>query len=367
MMQLPEAPTRRAMGFIHRHPALVLALIALSLAGVFGLVRYGPGIRITSRIQDLLPESAPSVQASELLEKRLGSVDMLVVTLMSDDLDRVRPVLPRIAARLEALEEVHSVQWRLDVDMLNRNALIIFPTLAELEDYYRELTDEIRAAVKRELKLFDDDEDEAGAGEDGAAKGAEPEEPDRTFVWGEWEHDDGLSNLGRTFREKAGEYREFFYNRDYTTLGLKVFPTQGSGNIDFCRRIMKVTEDEVRAVVEAELGPIGPEGVVTRIDLGGGYRNALEQVKSVQGDMVSSAGLSFGLLALVVMVFFRSVRAFFAVIFPLIVGIAWTVGFVSVTVGYLNLITAFIFAVLLGLGIDFGIHFYGRYREERAA
>ncbi|MEZ4435108.1 MAG: MMPL family transporter [bacterium] len=37
-------------------------------------------------------------------------------------------------------------------------------------------------------------------------------------------------------------------------------------------------------------------------------------------------------------------------------GIAWTVGLVALTVGYLNLITAFIFAVLLGLGIDFGIH-----------
>ena len=37
---------------------------------------------------------------------------------------------------------------------------------------------------------------------------------------------------------------------------------------------------------------------------------------------------------------------------------------VAVTIGYVNLITAFIFAILLGLGIDFGIHFFARYKEE---
>ena len=38
----------------------------------------------------------------------------------------------------------------------------------------------------------------------------------------------------------------------------------------------------------------------------------------------------------------------------------------ELTLGYVNLITAFIFAILLGLGIDFSIHF-ARYREEFAA
>ena len=51
---------------------------------------------------------------------------------------------------------------------------------------------------------------------------------------------------------------------------------------------------------------------------------------------------------------------------PVVLGVVWTLGIVSITIGYLNLITAFIAAVLLGLGIDFGLHFYARYREERA-
>jgi hypothetical protein len=357
MMQLPERPTRRALGVIHAHPYLVLLGLLASLLAVWATVAFGPGIHITSRIHDLLPESAPSVQASEMLSKRLGSADILVVTLKTDQFDQVREALPKIAADLEALEDVHHVQWRLNVDMINRNALIMFPTHAELEDYYRELRKAIRDAVKKQLKLFDDDDDEV----------KEAPEPERTYLWGEWEHDDGLSELGRTFRRKKGAWREYFYNRAYTTIGLKVYPTKGSGDLKFCQQILDHVDVAVRESVAKHLGAIGPRAAITQIDLGGGYRDALDQSNQVRGDMLGSAATSFALLALVIILFFRSLRAFFCIMLPLVMGIAWTIGFVAITVGYLNLITAFIFAVLLGLGIDFGIHYYGRWREERAA
>ena len=37
----------------------------------------------------------------------------------------------------------------------------------------------------------------------------------------------------------------------------------------------------------------------------------------------------------------------------------------SLAIGDLNVITAFLFIILLGLGIDFGIHIFARYRAER--
>lgn len=357
MLKMPERPTRRLVGSIHAHPYLWL-LGAVLVTAV--MLNFGRTIQLRSNIKDLLPESAPSVKAMEVLDKRLGSADLLVVTLMTNDFDAVKAALPGIADAVRALPDVRKVDWRLDVAMIDKNALIVFPTLAELEDYYKELTDAIRKAVKKSLKLFDDDEPAAKAAIPGVEDGA-------TLAWAEIEFDDGLSNLSRTFRSKRGDYREFFYNREYTTIGFQVYPTTGSGNLSFCRKILKEVGDIVDAEVTQRLGAIGPDGVVKRVDLGGGYRSALQQSNQIKDDMASSAGISFILLALVVILFFRSIRAVFCVLVPLIFGISWTVGLVALTVGYLNLITAFIFAVLLGLGIDFGIHFYGRYREERAA
>lgn len=364
MQTLPEAPVRRVVGAIHRHPYLVF-FIGLAFAVLSGLLAGGmlvPGTKLglKSKIQDLLPGSSPSVQASELLKKRLGSADILVVTLMTDQFDQVKEALPMLASRLEALPDVREVRFKNDVKMLRQNALIIFPTLAELQDYYKDLTTQIRDAVKKEMQLFDEEE-ETGVKADGKAK------VDTTLAWAEIETDDGLSEIGRTFRRKAGQYKEYFYNASYTTIGLKVYPTQSSSDLAFSRKILEDVEGELTKALTERFGGVGEGKVVTRIDLGGGYRNAIEQMSQIQGDMVSSAGISFAILALIVIVFFRSIRALFCVMVPLILGTAWTLGFATLAIGYVNIITAFIFAVLLGLGIDFGIHFYGRYREERAA
>ncbi len=354
LLALPEPPIRRLLTAIHRRPYLWLAgALLLSV----GAVMAGRTIKLKSRIQDLLPGSAPSVQAMEVLEKRLGSADVLVVTLMSHDLDAVKPVLPEVAAAIEALPDVTKVVWRQDITLIERNALTIFPTAEELEDYLEELRSEIKKAVSKRLDLF---------GEEGEGEPADAE-PRRTFSWGEWEKDDGLSRFGRTFREERGQYQDYFYNQSYTTLGLHVYPAKSSGNLAFCRKILKEVEEVVRATVEERLGPIGEGKKVVRVDLGGGYRNALKQSDGIKSDIVSSATFSLSLLCVVLIVFFRSFRGLFCVLVPLLVGSSWLLGLVALTVGYLNLITAFIFAVLLGLGIDFGIHFYARWREERAA
>lgn len=358
MIHLPEGPVRRIVGVIHRHPYLAL-VAALILSA--GMLQSGRSITLKSKIRDLLPASAPSVQAMEVLQDRLGSADILVVALMSDDFEAVKPVLPKIAAALEAHPDISHVEYKQDVDLIDRNALTIFPTVEELEDYYEELTERIKTEVKKRMVLLDDDEAPA-------ADEKKPGEYDRyTFGWAEHEQDDGLSNLGRTFRRERGAYREYFYNRAYTTIGLEVYPTKGSGDLAFAGRILDVVDGLVKDTLAAELAPVGEAGPVTRVVLGGGYRNVLQESDQIKDDIASSVGWSFALLALVVILWFRSVRAFFCVLIPLAMGVSWTVGLVALTVGYLNLITAFIFAVLLGLGIDFGIHFYGRYREERAA
>lgn len=361
MVALSEGPVRRLMTFIHRHPyavtaaALALAALCILLAG--GKLIPGQKLGLRSNLQDLLPHSAPSVQASQILEKRLGSADLLVVTLMTTDFERVKAALPEIAKRIEALPDIRKARFKQDISMIDQNALIIFPTLPELREYLEDLTSEIQKAVKKELQLFDDEKPGEKA----------PAEPPSTLAWAEIEKDDGLSELGRTFRRKRGDYREYFFNRDYTTIGIQIYPKKSSSDVDFSRQILAQVDETVTTAVTELLGPVGPQGVVQRIDLGGGYRAIVEQSGQVANDMTSSIAVCFALLSLVVIVAFRSIRALFCVLVPLIVGTAWTLGFATLAVGYVNLITAFIFAVLLGLGIDFGIHYYGRYREERAA
>ncbi len=50
---------------------------------------------------------------------------------------------------------------------------------------------------------------------------------------------------------------------------------------------------------------------------------------------------------------------------PLVVGIIWTLGLISVLFGSLNMMTIMLGLVLIGLGIDFTLHLISRFAEER--
>ena len=358
-----ERAVTALMRSIHGSPWLyLLATLLVTL----GLTWSASTLSLKSKLEDLLPTSAPSVQGMQTLKERIGSADSLVITLMTDDFDKVRPVLPEIGERLAKHPDMREVRWRQDLSIIDQNALTIFPSLPQLEEYYADLTETIKDAVKGELKLFDDDDPPGQAPAPGAPSSDAPKER-YTWSWAELERNDALSRAGRRFREERARFKEYFHNAAYTTIGLQTFPRTPSSDLKFARRIVEEVEGTVRSIVEARLGPIGEGKVVTRVDIGGSYRSAIEEENSLRGNLLTSVWSSFALLALILVLAFRSVRVFFCVMVPLLCGTLWTAGLVGLTVGYLNMITAFIFAVLLGLGIDFGIHYYGRFREEQAA
>ncbi len=51
----------------------------------------------------------------------------------------------------------------------------------------------------------------------------------------------------------------------------------------------------------------------------------------------------------------------------LVAGVTWTFALARVFVGQVNIITGFLVAVLIGLGVDFGIHLYIRFHQETRA
>ena len=368
--------TSALLRMIYRSPYLTL-LLCLGLTMLAARTGYQLKDHLRTKIQDLLPDHAPSVIASRSLSDRLDSVDVLVLTLMTDDFDRIKLLLPKLQARLESLSEVRSAQWRQDTSLIKRNALITFPTLEELKEAYQDLRDEIKRVVSERMNLFDEEDVESLSASRPGVSGPELKflrnflkkteaSEGRSYSWGELEGDGKLSVIGAQLRGLDADYPEYFHNSAYTTIGMKIFPTRSSHDLAFCQEVVEAVERESRTLIEAEFGPIQPDGVIRRLDLGGAYVSVLEQSKKIKGDMLNSTLASFILLALVLLIAFRSVRGLVCVLVPLTMGTIWTLGLTALIIGYLNLITVFIFAVLLGLGIDFGIHFYGRFREERA-
>lgn len=89
-----------------------------------------------------------------------------------------------------------------------------------------------------------------------------------------------------------------------------------------------------------------------------------EMAKS-QEDMTWASMLSFSAVGLLMFAGFQGFRHPFLALITLAVAIAWTFGATTFAVGHLNILSVSFAAILIGLGIDYAIHYLSRYLELR--
>ena len=90
----------------------------------------------------------------------------------------------------------------------------------------------------------------------------------------------------------------------------------------------------------------------------------------LQNDEADSTGVdslwaslgSIAMVAFLFILFVKDWRLTFMALLALIVGIALTTGFVSLTLGAVNLLTIVFAVILIGMGLDYGVHFLMHYQ-----
>jgi hopanoid biosynthesis associated RND transporter like protein HpnN len=81
-------------------------------------------------------------------------------------------------------------------------------------------------------------------------------------------------------------------------------------------------------------------------------------------DMSLATVISLVSLALLLVVFWRGFRRPLLELIELLVALSWTFGLTTLCIGHLNILSVTFAPLLLGLGIDYGIHWLSRYQEE---
>ncbi|HEY8041539.1 MAG TPA: MMPL family transporter [Polyangiaceae bacterium] len=123
-----------------------------------------------------------------------------------------------------------------------------------------------------------------------------------------------------------------------------------------------------RALVEdvgrAEAAAARP-GVTT--ELAGGHAIAWATEQMLRRDLAVSGTLSFALAALAFVVTFRRARALLAVLPPLVLGTLWTTGLAALFPVGLNALAIAFAAVVVGVGVDTGVHVYAALLDARRA
>lgn len=90
-----------------------------------------------------------------------------------------------------------------------------------------------------------------------------------------------------------------------------------------------------------------------------------DEMLTTQADVETASKIALIGVALLFILAYRGVVKPLLAIFCLLLALCWTMGFTTLTIGHLNILSVVFTTILIGLGIDFGIHILGRYKEER--
>jgi hypothetical protein len=278
---------------------------------------------------ELLPEGAREVQDLTRVSRKAGGDGYLVLRAMGAEPQTLRTYAKELQGRLEKLPQVRYVEHHFDVGFFLRNGLLLMPA-ERLSSLHEELEARVRYERQQANPLYVELEQSA---------------PPPTF-----------EELQRKYLPDS-PVREELASADGTEVYLFIKPAGTAADLGFARQFV----DEAKAVA-AEVAQ-GYPGVT--VDATGNFQSRIEEDTVMRGDL-ANAGILSALLAVgIILLATRRVSALAVVGLPVLVSVLLTFAFAQLAIGHLNVVTGFLVAILIGLGIEYGVHLGMRYWEER--
>lgn len=368
----PVARTvRRYVDLSFDHPFSLLAIfLAVGAAAAWVAV---DGLKVTTDLGSLLPEGTVSVSALDESKERIGSTDFFVIAIESKERDReaIARLQDTLAERIgEEWEDAAWVQVGRNTEFFERHALYYF-SKGELEELHGiiegELTRQMADSVPGMVNLLDD-EDHASMGGGFEAELRAWASPQRVRAMGLppqieqellsfFSKEAGAAG-GERGAAEGGSGAEDRLIGPLNDVGVVLVQLERpSTDMDYARRSLERGEALIARVDPSTIS----DGLSAQVV--GAYRSFME-VDSVSKDGKLATTVSVGFVLLLLLGFFRSVRAMLVIFLPLGVAGAVTMAVTSMTYGRLTVLTVFVLAMLAGMGIDYGIHLVGRVTQE---
>ncbi|MBW2462141.1 MAG: MMPL family transporter [Deltaproteobacteria bacterium] len=329
---LIERALARLGRLIHRRAGLLTAVVVLSMVPAALLASQ---LELRASFLDLLPENERPVRELRQVIEHARAPSNVLVAIPRDDPELAERFARELIPAFETRPEVLATGGWIDVSFFEDRQLL-YVDESELE----ELVDRAEQAIDRELLLrtglYIDFEDESEEGETTAALLADVDEADGALDLPEW-----------------------VVTTDDRYLCIWAFVATPSSDLDAAR----VTYAAIRETVDGVRAGSPYEGLAVRY--AGGIPVRIEGDTAMREDLTLAGVVGFSAVVLFIVIALRTPRALVLLSVPLLSGLAWTFAFAELAVGHLNIISGFLFSILSGLGIEYGIHLLHRYRTLR--
>lgn len=345
------------------HPWAVLAVTA-----VITVLMAVAASRLTVEMTwtSMLPDSEPVVKEYQrILDRFDGALNTVVVAIEGPDRDGLRATAADVErALLPLVNDTHlrRITWKAPTNFIARHGMMLSDT-NDLEDLQvlaadRNLVPFLFAYNSILGKTIVGGEDELTTKERSVVSSLDALDAWLADLAGVCAGEDiDTARMHRTIRRFwLGE--EEFVSSDGRMLLMTLQPW---APIDSIAETVALAD-----TLDALIAPVKKAHPGQRIRLTGMHMVARDEMKTGTEDAGLSTIVAFVLIIVLLAFSLRMRSAPLLAGTVLVVGVIWDVGLAGLVIGRLNMLTVFCTVYLIGLGVDFSIHYLHGYAEQRA-
>ena len=309
-----------------KYPCWILTS-ALLLSGFS--IYISTGLSYDSRMDNLLPQDLPLIREFNEVVSKTGGSGPLVVVLEGLAQDKAPLVISQLSQRFKKVEGTQYVDSQIPKEFLNNRQLLILSR--------NELT-QLELLVNQAIEYARDQLT-------GISAGNELFNPKKLQKLSEdYQFFDEISSF-----HKGNKHRNYYiFLKPEGTVTDTLFT---EAFVDGIQRSINESglENEIPGL---------------KIKLTGSLIVRLEENAFIKHDLENSVLLAAFLVIAIILIYTRSWFSIPLIIFPLLLSMTYTFAVTRLVIGHLNIVSGFLVAILMGLGIDYGIHLYIRFKQE---
>lgn len=359
--------TRATTGYarlITRHPGRVL-IVLLVLGVISGYLTST--LSIESDQLSLISQDLPEVKAVRRVIDMVGGAGYLQVALRADDVPTLKKLADELNTRLKEAKQPDGTPWvrfityKVPVDFIQEN-MVLFIRTEDLEEGRKRINAYVKDQLRRNNPFFIE------------IKKTEPVK---------LEMEDLVKKYSSVGKKSIRD--DYYISDDKKMLMMLVKPMWNSTDLQKTEKFVEYLTGRKYSAIppprQKTDGLIGDVGKKLSVELledyaemgndktvyfgfSGSYKTGLDDSYAIQQSLDEVTLLSLVGIAVVTMIFFRKWFPTVLVLTGVVLGTLFSMAFAKLAFGDLNMVTSIIAAIILGFGIDFGLHFTFRTRIE---
>ncbi|MDG5816549.1 MMPL family transporter [Chitinispirillales bacterium ANBcel5] len=376
----------------HHAGTVLLTCVILTIVLLASATRLG----IKTQFADMMPDDIPMIQEYMEIIEDYSSDATVMITIENDqlNLDRMQEVAQDLAARLstihllqpkedqsltlgqrfalfqgqfpsnidyDTLNLVRRIDYKIDREFISSHGMMAQETkdLENMLTMYSSLslTNLIQNINDNFEKEFIDDSDNITTlnGEEQAVQGLEGISRFLESIDIYLEQRDSVAVAGAIADFITGP--QYMISSDNSMLLMMLHPSVSFNEFEEIMYLGYRIDDTLTVVSE-----LYPD---VRINRTGLMMMQIDENNALAEDFAWPSVIALGLILILLIGAFKDWKHPLFAVITLMVGILWTAGILASVFRYLNIMSAGFGIVLVGLGIDFGIHFISGFRDGR--